>query len=61
MSGNLVESFALRGESMASSDTGSFTITTTGFYYLATYVVSYDYTGGTGTGCVITVGAFQVL
>ncbi|KAG1658574.1 hypothetical protein FOA52_005578 [Chlamydomonas sp. UWO 241] len=59
--GDVVSSYALRGYDMGSTwKTGTFPVATTGWYYFAAYVASYDYTGGKGTGCTVSVGAFSV-
>ncbi|KAG1655860.1 hypothetical protein FOA52_012510 [Chlamydomonas sp. UWO 241] len=55
MAGTLVDSYALRGKTMSTEDTGEFLIPATGDYYLATYVGSYDFTGGGYLGGTVNI------
>ncbi|KAG1675237.1 hypothetical protein FOA52_016268 [Chlamydomonas sp. UWO 241] len=62
-SGPLIDVYALRGSQMSGVGSGEFTIPSGpgGWYYFATYVASYDYSGGGQTGCKVSVGEFAVL
>ena len=61
MDGALVDSMGIRGPSMSSSDTNSFTAPSDGWYYVATYVSTYDRTGGTWAGATVTISSYIVI